>query len=120
MILRWSDVYLDPSDPYLEFRGKDTQESGDDYSRLPVRQCPMFPDLNNKPVLLELMTKARQLNPDGEFVFNKIGSLSKKPEFPVFKEDGKVINDGRYRTNPGGHLTRAVEKAGLKMLPSGS
>jgi len=111
LILRWSDVSFDEDDPCIELREKDTAHSGTDRSKNPTRTVPLFAELR------PLLEQARELAGDDEYVFNELGGLQQKPDFELTDANGQRIREGRYETNVGGHLTRAIRKAGLEVWP---
>jgi len=112
LILRWSDVSFQEDDPRNELREKDTAHSGTDRSKNPTRTVPLFTEL--RPVLEQARELAAE---DEEYVFNELGDLRQKPDFELTDANGQRIREGRYETNVGGHLTRAIRKAGLEVWP---
>jgi integrase len=112
LILRWDDVSFDEDDPRIELREKDTAHSGVDRSKNPTRTVPLFTEL--RPVLEQARELAAE---DDEYVFNELGDLRKKPDFELANENGQRVREGRYETNVGGHLTRAIRRAGLEIWP---
>ena len=111
LILRWADVSFDEDDPRIELREKDTAHSGTDRSKNPTRTVPLFTEL--RPVL----EQARELAGDDEYFFNELGDLRQKPDFELTDENGQRVREGRYETNVGAHLTRAIRRAGLEVWP---
>ena len=69
----------------------------------------MFTEL--RPVLEQARELAAE---DDDHVFNELGDLRQKPDFELTDANGQRIRKGRYETNVGGHLTRAIRKAGLE------
>lgn len=112
LILRWSDVSFQEDDPRIELREKDTAHSGTDRSKNPTRTVPLFTELR------PLLEQARELAAeDDDYVFNELGDLRQKPDFELTDANGQRIREGRYETNVGWHLTRAIRKAGLEVWP---
>ena len=72
----------------------------------------MFTEL--RPVLEQARELAAE---DDDHVFNELGDLRQKPDFELTDANGQRIRKGRYETNVGGHLTRAIRKAGLEVWP---
>jgi hypothetical protein len=68
--------------------------------------------------LRPVLEQARELaTEDEEYVFNELGDLRQEPDFELTDANGQRIREGRYETNVGGHLTRAIRKAGLEVWP---
>lgn len=111
LILRWDDVIFDEEDPRINFRGKDNG-SGPDRDNMPVRVCPIFPQL-----MAVLQDHKSNTEPHDVYVFNDILNLRNKPEFEETKPNGDVVRRGRYETNAHESLVRLLKRLDIETWP---